>query len=106
MKKSILFEEFIIVHKKIELRIFRVDCKTIQNREINDTINENTHDGIKINAYRVFRDRLNDIYKKKKENILKLFFTRYTKLILIFVENVVEKAVRPVSINMTTQSKT
>lgn len=105
MKKSILFEEFIIVHKKIELRIFRVDCTTIQNREINDTINENTHDGIKINAYRVFRDRLNDIYKKKRK-ILKLLFTRYTKLILIFVENVVEKAVRPVSINMTTQSKT
>lgn len=69
--------------------------------------NESTRDGIKINAYRVFGDRLNDI-KKKKRNTLKLFFI--TKLILMFVENVVEnvveKAVRPVSINMTTQSKT
>lgn len=65
--------------------------------------NESTRDRIKINAYRVFGDRLNDI-KKKKRNTLKLFFI--TKLILMFVENVVEKAVRPVSINMTTQSKT
>lgn len=80
MKKSILFEEFIIVHKKIELRIFRVDCTTIQNREINDTINENTHDGIKINAYRVFRDRLNDIYKKKKRKYLEIIFYTLHKI--------------------------
>lgn len=48
----------------------------------------------------MFGDRLNDIKKKKNIEI-----TFYTKLILMFVENVVEKAVRPVSINMTTHRK-